>query len=102
MKAIYQFFMDCGRSGNVEGTFIADKEDVAKAIGKYIYFGEILGKHSEVACNLHKEHLTLITEDQDSISKFEEIMGEDWSSGHSPMDHLPEDFYDECDEGGNE
>lgn len=95
MKAIYNFFMDCGRMGDVEGTFVANKEDVQKAIGKYIYFGEILGKHSEVSCNLDEGCLTLVTEDQEFISKFEEIMGEGWSSGHNPMDHLPDDYDEE-------
>ena len=41
MKAIYEFCWDCGRQGSVEGSFIADTEEVAKHIGKEVYFGEI-------------------------------------------------------------
>lgn len=95
MKAIYEFYMDCGRMGDVSSTFIADKEDVAKAIGKYIYFGEILGKHSEVTCNLEEDHLEIKTDDQDFIAMFESIMGEGWSTGNNPMEYLPEDEEDE-------
>lgn len=89
-KAIYEFYWDCGRSGNVESIFIANIEDVDKAIGKKVYFGEILGKHSEIYGELSYEDLTIKTKDQDFISKFEEIMGEDFSSGYNPMDYLSE------------
>jgi len=46
MKAIYEFYWDLGRMGEVSGMFIADKDDIKKIIGTEIYFGEILGKHS--------------------------------------------------------
>jgi hypothetical protein len=49
MKGIYEFFWDYGRSGDVESTFVATAEQVTSIIGKDIYFGEILGKHSEVS-----------------------------------------------------
>lgn len=97
MKGIYEFYWDCGRMGDVSGTFIADSEDVKKAIGKHIYFGEILGKHSEVYGNLDEGDIEMKTQDQSFIAKFEEIMGEGWSNGHNPLEHLPEDDED-CEE----
>ena len=54
MKAIYQFHWDCGRMGDIAGLFVASKQDVQDAIGKEIYFGEVLGKHSEVYGTLDK------------------------------------------------
>ena len=59
MKAIYEFFWDCGRQGDVTGLFVCDKEKVESFIGKEVYFGEILGKHSEVYGSLDKKDLTI-------------------------------------------
>lgn len=94
MKAIYEFYWNCGRMGDVSATFVETKENVAKllAYDGDIYFGEILGKHSEVYGKVKPEHITLITDDQEFIDKFEEIMGESWSTGNNPFEHLPEDF----------
>jgi hypothetical protein len=50
MKAIYRMDIDCGRNGNLTGVFIADKDHVKILLEKKIeiYFGEVLGKHSEI------------------------------------------------------
>lgn len=103
MKAIYEFYWDCGRMGDVSATFIETMENVEKllAYDGDIYFGEILGKHSEVYGKIEPEHITMVTVDQEFIAKFEEIMGEGWSTGHNPFDYLPEDF-DESEEEGEE
>lgn len=92
MKGIYSFFWDCGRMGELSGTFIADSEDVAKIQGKHIYFGEVLGKHSEVYGNIDPGDIELKTDNQTFISMFEEIMGENWGTGYNPLN-----YYD-CDE----
>jgi hypothetical protein len=91
MKGLYSFFWDCGRMGEVSGTFIADSEEVAKAIGKSVYFGEILGKHSEVFGTLDEGDIELKTDNQEFITMFESILGENWSTGYNPLDYLPED-----------
>lgn len=95
MKGIYEFYKDYGRSGELEGAFIADSTDVEKAIGKYIYMGECLGKHSEVALNLEYGDIVLKTSDQSFIALFEEIMGKGWSTGHNPLEHLPDEEEDD-------
>ena len=79
--------------GNVDGLFIADKEIVEKAIGKQVYFGEILGKHSKVYGTLDENDLEIKSEDQDFIKKFEEVLGEDFSQGYNPLDYI-----DDCDD----
>lgn len=99
MKGIYEFYKDYERSGDLEGTFIADSTEVEKAIGKYIYMGECLGKHSEVSFYLKADDVWLKTDDQSFIELFEQIMGEGWSTGHNPLDHLPEESDDEIEEG---
>ena len=69
MKAIYEFYWDCGRQGEVLGTFIANKAQVEAAIGSEVYFGEILGKHSEVHGTLDNDDLTMKTDDQEFSNK---------------------------------
>ena len=90
MKGIYEFYWDCGRQGDVSGIFVADVIDVESAIGREIYFGEILGKHSEVYGVLNKSDLELKSDDQDFVSKFISIMGDGTVSGHNPLTNISE------------
>lgn len=92
MKAIYKFHWDCGRQGHVGGLFIANVENVKENLGKGVYFGEILGKHSEVYGTLEEGDLTVKTDDQDFISKFEEIMGTGTISGYNPLDYIDDEI----------
>jgi len=69
MLKLYKFMWDCGRMGDVEGIFAATDEVIQNAIGKRVYFGEILGKHSEIYGDLGDGDLTELTDDQEFISK---------------------------------
>ena len=71
--------------GELDGLFIADDADVKKTIGKTIYFGEVLGKHSEVIVDLEEKELTVKTDDQDFIKKLVEILGSHHLSGFNPI-----------------
>jgi hypothetical protein len=86
-KSLYKFFWDCGRMGDVEGLFIADEEDVAEAIGKEVYFGEILGKHSEVYGTLDEGDLEKIDIDSETIEKLIPHLGLHWS-GYNPLNYM--------------
>ncbi|AOQ26792.1 hypothetical protein [Vibrio phage S4-7] len=97
MLGIYEFHWDCGRMGDVEGLFVADKDDVSNAIGSNVHFGEILGKHSEVCGTLDEEDLVLKSDDQDFIRQFTEIMGMGTISGYNPLHYIEEDCEDEED-----
>lgn len=102
MKAIYEFYWDCGRMGSLEGMFIAEKADVDAVIGKRIYFGEVLGKHSEIYGTLEESDLTIKTEDQDFIDKFIEVMETDGTiSGYNPLNYYEatEDEEEDEDDG---
>ncbi len=57
---LYSFEWDCGRMGFVEGLFVATEEEIKDAIDKEVYFGEILGKHSEVYGTLEQGDLKAI------------------------------------------
>lgn len=89
MKKLYKFHWDCGRMGDVHGLFIATEEEVGAAIGSRVYFGEILGKHSEVYGVLDTTDLSVILDDQDAIAKIETAAG-CCVSGHNPLDYLEE------------
>lgn len=88
MKAIYKLYIDCGRMGTLEGVFVAEKEKLNNLIGKHIYYGEVLGKHSEVYGNLEKEEVTMVTDDENVVKLFETY---DLSSGINPFHYIDEE-----------
>ena len=74
MKKLYKFLVDCFRSGVVESVFIANEEDVAAIIGKEdIYFGEILGKHSEIVINIEANDIKELPAEPFVIEALEKI-----------------------------
>lgn len=85
-KGIYRFSADCGRSGDLEGVFIATKEQVNKLISSKIevYFGEVLGKHSEISGAVEKKEIKLLTDDIEAVSVVEKY---DLSSGINPFNY---------------
>jgi len=89
MKKLYEFNLDCGRSGNLDGLFIADSMKVNEAIGREVYLGEALGKHSEVYFDLEDGHLTVKSEDLAFIKQLEDLLGED-ISGYNPLSYIEE------------
>ena len=94
---LYRFEMDCGRMGMLSGTFVT--ESLKPILGKRVYFGEVLGKHSEIEGVLDEGDFTLLTNDQDFINKFVELECE---SGHNPFDYFePEDEEDEEEDEDN-
>ena len=90
MKVIAKFFWECGRSGDVEGIFTCEKETLHNAYGREVYFGEILGKHSDVSGTLEEDAITILSDDQDFIQKFEDILGAGTVSGYNPLDYIEE------------
>jgi len=84
MKAVYRMKIDCGRQGELEGVFIADKEDVKILIESKIevYFGEVLGKHSEVFGIIEESELEMVTDNEEVIK----VMQDNFlSSGLDPF-----------------
>ena len=93
MKKIYEFYEDFGRMGDLSSIFVVDSETVEKVMDKEIYFGEVLGKHSEIYTVLCDDNLSVRTDDQQFIAEFERIFGENFSTGHSPLDYC---YCDQC------
>lgn len=83
-ECLWSFSWDCGRQGYVEGVFKATKEEVENAIGKEVYFGEILGKHSEVYGILEDGECELISDDPLYVVNAVE-------SGYNPLEYIDDD-----------
>ena len=81
---IYKFNKYFGRSGNLSGIFVQSKDFVDRLIGCEVYFGEVLGKHSEVYGEIESEDLVLVTENEEFIKLFQEY---DLSNGYNPFDY---------------
>jgi len=87
MKKLYSYYIDYGRSGNLEGLFIAEESELKKILGKEIYFGEILGKHSEVTYTFDESDFNVLSEDQYKIEWLESLLGSS-VSGYNPLDYF--------------
>lgn len=90
MLVLAKFFWDCGRMGDVEGLFICEQAELEQSYGKNVYFGEILGKHSEVYGTLNKADITIKSDDQDFITKLHDVIGSSTISGYNPLEYLSE------------
>lgn len=89
MKKLYRYNLYCGRMGSIDSVFVADDEEMKKALGKRIYFGEVLGKHSEIVDEEFSESsLEVLSEEQSVCDIIEEHIG---STGHCPLNYIDED-----------
>ena len=62
--------------------------EIEALIGKRIYFGEVLGKHSEVEVVLEADDITALTDDQDFIEKIGRYIGVGTNiSGFNPLSY---------------
>jgi len=86
-KILVRFFWDCGRQGDVDGLFVTTKADLERAYDKSVYFGEILGKHSEVYGTLERSDIEIVSEDQVFIEQLTHLLGEHLS-GYNPLDYI--------------
>lgn len=82
--AIYKFYSDCGRMGSLEGLFVADKSRVKILTENKIevYFGEVLGKHSEIYGEIDKDEMKIISDNEEIVNLFIE---NEISSGFNPF-----------------
>ena len=85
MKGVYKFSLDCGRMGEIESIFVADSKDVKNAIGNQAYFGEVLGKHSEIEGTLEESQFKLLTTDKEFVQIFDSIEAK---TGLNPLNYL--------------
>lgn len=86
-RVLVKFNWDCGRMGSVTGLFVTTVGTLTKSFGKAVYFGEILGKHSEVYGELSESDITVVTDDKDFIEKLVNLLGPT-VSGYNPLSYL--------------
>ena len=81
---LYEFYVDCGRMGDLCGTFLATKKEIDALIGRELYFSEVLGKYSEIK----------VVFDEDCFSLLEENVDKDevHISGISPFRGMCDDY----------
>lgn len=90
MKAIYKLNFDCGRSGSLYGIFTAEVSKMNGLIqsGAEVYFGEVLGKHSDVSGPIEESDITLISRDSKVVALFEKHQ---MATGFNPFDYITEE-----------
>jgi hypothetical protein len=69
MKKLYRYRENFGRMGTLVRIFLATDDEISDTLYKDIYFGEVLGKHSEIIGVLNEQTLELLTDDQEFIEK---------------------------------
>lgn len=91
MKALCRLNFDCGRQGCLEGIFIADTEDVKylKENKISVYFGEALGKHSEIYGYINEQEIEVITTEEKVIDIVQKYNLE---NGHNPFDCMLDEY----------
>lgn len=87
MKKLYKFYWDCGRQGDVEGVFIATEREVKNAIGCDVYFGEILGKHSDVHGTIEENEIKELKVSPTTVEELEKVIGKT-ISGYNPLSYI--------------
>ena len=93
MRKPYRFEQDYRRMGRLTATFVAEEASVASLMGKTVYFGEALGKHSEVWADIGEDNLRVLTDDQDFIARAVEYGLV--PTGHNPLDYFEEEAEEE-------
>lgn len=87
-EKVWKFYWDCGRQGSVDSIFVARESELKEIYGKTVYFGEVLGKHSEVYGDLESSEFSVISDDPKFVELFKEHIG---STGHNPFDYLEDE-----------
>jgi hypothetical protein len=91
IEGIYRFYWDCGRIGDVSSIFLSNDDSIAWLIGRECYFGEILGKHSNIHGTINEDDIELVTEDPVAVDIFRKY---GMANGYDPFDYVTSDKED--------
>lgn len=90
MMKLYQFNKYIYRQGDLEGIFIAEPEDINNLTGSNVYFGEALGKHSNVSCVIQEQDIKQLQVSDNTVDDLLKVIGTD-ISGYNPLNYLEPD-----------
>lgn len=89
---MYKFNWTIPRMGKLEGLFIAEEEELKAIMGSDIYFGGVLGKHSNIYGPLEEDDIVEVTDNQNYINVARSLSKSDTLCGYNPLDYYePED-----------
>ncbi len=89
-RYLWKFHGDCGRQGDLYGLFAATEEEVSELIGRNVYFGEVLGKHSDISGTIEEDEITKMELDTETVEKVSAILGDCWS-GYDPRNYVEDE-----------
>lgn len=94
MTSLYKFKFNCGRNGDLYGLFIEDSEKVRELIKsrKTVYFGEVLGKHSEICGPIDEDEIEFVSNDPLVIKM---AVDNNLCFGFNPFHYLNDDSEDD-------
>ncbi|AQW88693.1 hypothetical protein FDH34_gp168 [Serratia phage BF] len=100
MNKLYEFYLDCGRMGDLSGLFVATEDELRALQGSTIWFGEALGKHSEVWIDEFKfeDYCEVKCDDQEKVEWLAGLLGYTLS-GYNPLDYFYIEEQSEYQEG---
>lgn len=84
---LVSYFEEC-RDGSLEGLFICTEKELESLNSVTVYFGEALGKHSDVHSDTVYENCTVISSNQDALRDLEVMFGCKTLSGTNPLNYL--------------
>lgn len=90
---MFAFSWDCWRMGDVTGLFVADIRDVEDAFGEEIYFGEILGKHSEIRGEFTENDVEMLLLPEETLDLLIEKVGKGDTTlcGYNPLEYIEDE-----------
>lgn len=101
-KKLFRMHWDGGRGGSLEGLFLATRKDVDNAIGSGVYFGDVLGKYSEVYGTIGRDEIVEIPMDAAVLAiAAKSFEGDTWC-GYNPLEYLSDRDESESEPDGDD
>ncbi len=94
-KVLASFYWDYYGHGCVEGLFICTVQQIKDIQGKFVYFGEILGKYSEVSGKIQGSDISIVSSDEKVIEILLGAFPDGNISGYNPLDFVDLDEEEE-------
>lgn len=81
-------YFEENRDGSLEGLFICTEKELEFLNSVTVYFGEALGRHSDVSSDTVYENCVVVSSNQDTIRDLEVLFGRKTISGTNPFNYL--------------